>query len=307
MGIIDTNDLHIPNAESAQNIDIKMLPGMVTAQFDNIKILEDRVLAAMRSANEAKKAADNAKVDIRIFKTSKKDAIYLLQNAAQGLAESQQTIVDAQQLFFEYQKKTAEIMDFLFALGTSSIASNRATSKAITEKLKGNSGAKLSDLAKQELSKLLIQLKNQEDVFETQERMKASIREQSKRLHEQEQKQAELNENIKELEKKLEKQSQKTVEKKTTETSPKTRPERNPKPIVPLKKKSKKVAGWLAILLGYVGAHWFYLGKPVRALIYLGAYILCPFLWLLYIVEGVFFLCTKPEIFEKYRGWSTWW
>ena len=67
-------------------------------------------------------------------------------------------------------------------------------------------------------------------------------------------------------------------------------------------KKNKVTAGILAILLGWCGAHWFYLNKPIRAVIYVVLYIVFPFAWLGYVVEGIYFLSCKTERFEKYIG-----
>lgn len=80
---------------------------------------------------------------------------------------------------------------------------------------------------------------------------------------------------------------------------PQTKPKKTP---APLKPKNKVVAGLLAIFLGFFGIHWFYLGKPIRAAIYIVVYLVCPFIWLLYIVEGIYFLCAKKESFDKYRS-----
>lgn len=82
----------------------------------------------------------------------------------------------------------------------------------------------------------------------------------------------------------------------------KPKPVNKQKPVKPLKPKNKVLAGILAILLGFFGIHWFYLGKPLRAIIYLAVYLVFPFIWLLYIVEGIFFLCAKQELFDKYRS-----
>lgn len=82
------------------------------------------------------------------------------------------------------------------------------------------------------------------------------------------------------------------------------KPAKEKKPAAPLKPKNKVVAGVLAILLGFFGIHWFYLGKPLRAIIYLLVYLVFPFIWILYIVEGIYFLCAKPESFDKYRSFG---
>ena len=68
------------------------------------------------------------------------------------------------------------------------------------------------------------------------------------------------------------------------------------------KEKSKKVAAFLAIVFGYSGAQWFYLGHPRRGILYLLLYAYMPWLWVLYIIEGVFFLLAKKENFDKYTN-----
>lgn len=96
---------------------------------------------------------------------------------------------------------------------------------------------------------------------------------------------------------------QQAVAQTVTEEKPiKSKPPKPEKPVVPLKPKNKTVAGLLAIFLGFFGIHWFYLGKPVRAIIYIAVYIFCPFIWFLYIIEGIYFLCAKQENFDKYRS-----
>lgn len=67
---------------------------------------------------------------------------------------------------------------------------------------------------------------------------------------------------------------------------------------VPTKGKNRTTAGVLAIFLGTVGVHQFYLGNTVRGIIYL---VLC---WT-YIptfvgfVEGIIFLCMSDHDFDK--------
>lgn len=68
-----------------------------------------------------------------------------------------------------------------------------------------------------------------------------------------------------------------------------------------LKPKNKILAGILAILFGYAGIHWFYLGKPVRAIIYFVLYIFFPYIWIAYILEGIYFIFCKEKSFDRYR------
>lgn len=65
-----------------------------------------------------------------------------------------------------------------------------------------------------------------------------------------------------------------------------------------MSEKNKVTAGVLAILLGGIGAHKFYLGQIVQGIIYL------LFSWtgiplILGIIEGVIYLGMKDEAFAK--------
>ena len=67
--------------------------------------------------------------------------------------------------------------------------------------------------------------------------------------------------------------------------------------------KNNILAGLLAIFLGWCGAHWFYSKRPLRAIIYMSVYFLgFGFPWILYMIEGVVFICSK-RAYEKYRRW----
>lgn len=83
-----------------------------------------------------------------------------------------------------------------------------------------------------------------------------------------------------------------------------------PKKIVPQhpKGKNKTTAGVLGLLLGHLGVNWFYLGKPIRGLIYL-AFTVISFIVLMPVAlvftafcmgEGIFMLCAKEETYKKY-------
>lgn len=70
--------------------------------------------------------------------------------------------------------------------------------------------------------------------------------------------------------------------------------------MIPIK--SKTTAGILAILLGGLGAHKFYLGKPLQGLLYL------IFIWtcipaILGLIEGIIYLTKSDyEFAQKYGG-----
>lgn len=288
MSILDTKDINIPEIEDMGNISPDQLPKIIKEQYSNLQILEDKVQQVIEKAEKTKEKAEKADVEMGFFKSSKKEAISLLQDAVKGMADSQLSAAEAQQISFEYQAKMAKIMKFLFALGTSSIAMNRVATKEITERLKNASEGEISDLAKQELNDVLLQLKAQEDIFLQNEKMKQKMKEQDQR--------------IEILEKSIKNQKRKQKKQNTI-----VKNEKEIENIKLEKPKSKKVAGILAILFGYFGVQWFYLGKPVRAIIYIAVYIVFPFIWLLYIAEGIFFLCAKQETFDKYRSKFKYW
>lgn len=62
--------------------------------------------------------------------------------------------------------------------------------------------------------------------------------------------------------------------------------------------KDKVAAGILAILLGGIGVHKFYLGKPIQGIFY---FLFC---WtyiptILGVIEGIVYLCENKETFDS--------
>lgn len=167
----DANVLDITTVSECQ------LPSIIATQFSSLTALENNVQKAVNLAAEAKKRAQNAQVSAGWFK--KKEAIELLQNATQGLAEAQISASDAQKLLFEYQTKLTEITKYLFGLGVSNIAMNRSVVREIELKLKGASDEDISELAKQELRNVIRQLMAQEDMMKKQEFLTGKVKEQA--------------------------------------------------------------------------------------------------------------------------------
>lgn len=61
--------------------------------------------------------------------------------------------------------------------------------------------------------------------------------------------------------------------------------------------KSQNVAGWLAIFLGFFGAHRFYLGQPKLALLYIVGAFLGGISFLVAFIEGIRYLMMKESTF----------
>lgn len=167
-------DISMVNAEE--------LPFVLSDQFDKLTALESNVQKAVEMAIEAKSKAENAQVKIGLFDFSKKDAINLLQSASEGLAEGIMTAAEAQKVSFEYQTKLTEITKFLFGLGVSNLTMNRSVVRELELKLKGASEEEISDLAKQELKNVIMQLKAQEDIMSKQAKLTDKIKQQNKSI-----------------------------------------------------------------------------------------------------------------------------
>lgn len=110
-------------------------------------------------------------------------------------------------------------------------------------------------------------------------------------------------------------QSREEIITQATQSKAENKPSKTAETIVPDRAniigKSKILAGILAIILGTYGVHWFYLRNPKRGLIYLVvlvasffAAVVFPgffFAYLLFCIgEGLFFLFSKRESFERY-------
>ena len=179
------------------------LPTIISSQFSALTELENNVQKAVNMAAQAKRKAVNAQVSAGLF--HKKEAIELLQNATKGLAEAQITAADAQKISFEYQSKLTEITKFLFGLGVSNLAMNRSVIRELELKLKGASDEEISELAKQELRNVIMQLKLQEDMMQKQKKIAEDVGEQHRHINK-------LNKQIDSLEVQDQKQKERLAE-----------------------------------------------------------------------------------------------
>lgn len=152
------------------------LPAVLSSQFDKLAILETNVQKAVNMAKKAENKAKDAQVEMGWFDYSKKEAIELLQSASEGLAEGLMTAAEAQKVSFEYQTKLTEITKFLFALGVSNLAMNRSVVRELELRLKGASEEEISDLARQELKNVIMQLKAQEDMMKKQTELTVKVK-----------------------------------------------------------------------------------------------------------------------------------
>lgn len=161
------------NTFDVNTVNENQLPTVISSQFKELTELENNVVKAMDMATQAKRKANDAQVSAGLFK--KKKAIEALQEAVKGQANALIPIVDAQKLLLKYQAGLTKITIFLANLGAQNLAMNRAVVRELELRLKGASDEEFSDLAKQELIKVIADLKNREDMMNKQSKIAENV------------------------------------------------------------------------------------------------------------------------------------
>jgi len=74
--------------------------------------------------------------------------------------------------------------------------------------------------------------------------------------------------------------------------------------------KSRGIAGLLALLLGFIGLHYFYTGKTTAGVVFLvisilSCALLAPLVWLISVIQGVLFFTMTQDEFEQKWIYST--
>lgn len=174
-----------PGTDQMVNIDTseyteESLSDLITTRIDALNDLEKHIKEAEEAAETAVKEANNVKNGIKsglIWKSLDKDkAIKKLQNATIITAKALEESSDAHKKTFEYQKRLTNISYSLFRLGVSNIATNRSLVREIELRLKGASKKEISNLARNELVRVVTQLKEQEDLQKKLARLKEEVK-----------------------------------------------------------------------------------------------------------------------------------
>ena len=155
------NNLH------QQNISIEQLPTIIGDTYKNITEVDRKISNAVSKAEEAKALADIAskkEAGWSFFGGDKKEAIEALQSAAISQANALSDSVDANKQLFENQKKMSDALRYLFGLGVANMAANRTVVRELELKLQNASKEELSELARQEITNVILQLRAQEDM-----------------------------------------------------------------------------------------------------------------------------------------------
>ena len=149
------------------NISIEQLPTIIGNTFKHISEVDRKISNAVSRAEEAKKLADEASqknAGWSFFGSDKKEAIEALQSATVSQANALSDSVDANKELFNNQKKMSKALFYLFGLGVANMAANRTVVRELELKLKNASQEELSELARQEITNVILQLRAQEDM-----------------------------------------------------------------------------------------------------------------------------------------------
>lgn len=162
------------------NVSADQLPKVIGETFSEISAIDEKIKSAISQANKAKKLADEASqknADWSLFHDNKREAIEALQKSNQSLADALSENVVANEQLFQNQQKMVKGLSYLFGLGVMSIAANRTVARELEMKLRDASEEELSELARQEIYNVVLQLRAQEDMQYKIDKVEANIRE----------------------------------------------------------------------------------------------------------------------------------
>ncbi len=171
--------------EDLDRINEYNLPSLMNERFDELKQIENKVIKLQNSSLINKQKAEILREQgVGFF--GKKRAIEELQEVSVLLANNQ---VDNSRITNEiiiYQQKTYETMKFLFALGVSNLANNRAVTSYLKEKLKSGEefNGKFDEFQQKEILNVLKDLSAQQDILLKVERLNDKVRAQDSTIHE---------------------------------------------------------------------------------------------------------------------------
>lgn len=154
------------------------IPLLITQQLEAVVQLSEKMKNANSKAKHAKTKADEASTksaDRALFHDKKKEAIESLQQATKDMASAVESNASALTSSFEFQKKLADISKGLFAMGLGNLTNNRLVIRELELKLKNASDEELSELAREELLKVVRQLEQQQDLLKKYENLTSRI------------------------------------------------------------------------------------------------------------------------------------
>ncbi|UTY28400.1 hypothetical protein [Treponema putidum] len=166
------NELNLTDVP--ENVSEENLPEIIDDQVNNIKVLDKQIQKALKSAGNAREAAETA-ANMSAGFWHRKDAIEGLQSAVEEIGNATADNAESQKTLFDCLQKMAQVEKIILQIGCMSIAMNRSTVRELELKLKGASKEKLSKLAKKELESVVKQIRQQLDILEKQDRLETNV------------------------------------------------------------------------------------------------------------------------------------
>ena len=165
-------DLDFNEIVDMESIAQENLPHELEAKILNIVEIDELIQSAREKAEQAQQKAKN-QAEPGWFKNRK--AIESTQSAVTSLAEAQADISDSQVVLFENQRRMSEGMKFLLGLGVTNLTYNSMVIRTLYNKLKNTPPEEMSELAREELKRVVKQLLQQRTILQQQEQLDQKV------------------------------------------------------------------------------------------------------------------------------------
>jgi hypothetical protein len=178
----DMTENMLINVQMDINVSPEQLPEVIREQVKVMEVLDQRITQAKEKVVAAQQKANEAHHKIKVFR--KKQSIEDLQVAVLAQSEAIAAEDEAMRISFLNQKMLADVSTGLLALGLANLVSNRTVFQRIKDQLQQASEEEVNEHAREELKKIVSQLKAQEDIYSRLERQAKIIEDiQEKILH----------------------------------------------------------------------------------------------------------------------------
>lgn len=165
------------DVSDAAQIAANQLPQKISETFNNIVKYDAKINEAKEKATELAEKAYQKDAGWSLFGSAKKEAIEALQIAVKSQSEVIDKVVDSNKDLFDNQAKMAKGVSYLFGLGVLNMATNRTVVRELELRLQHASKEELSELARQEIENVILQLRAQEDMQNKIQRNEEVLRE----------------------------------------------------------------------------------------------------------------------------------
>ena len=153
---------------------LQQVPGMLEKSVSQLEEIRQQLEESYKNAEKACENANDAYNKSKsIFKH--KAAIEALQDATKSEAQAIIDLCITQKLLFTQQQILANCSKLLFICSARDYKSASSALKLLREIIQGTSGKNLTDIAKQEMSRIIESLKQRMDVLERLERLENRV------------------------------------------------------------------------------------------------------------------------------------